>query len=99
MDERILPTTCPSCGGSLTVRRLACGRCDTAVEGAFSLRPLARLSADDQTFVLTFVKASGSLKDLAKAYGVSYPTVRNRLDGLIATIKEMEATGSETREA
>src|SRR5438034_261640 len=45
--------------------------------------PLAQLSEDDQEFVVQFVLASGSLKDLAQSYGVSYPTIRGRLDKLL----------------
>ena len=87
-----MPAICPSCGEALAVRRLACSACDTAVEGCFALPVLARLTPEDQEFLLRLVKSSGSLKDLAKAYGVSYPTVRNRLDSLIARIHELEKT-------
>jgi len=85
-----MPVFCPSCGGVLAVRRLECSACGTAVEGLFELPVLARLTPEDQTFLLSLVKYSGSLKDLAKAYGVSYPTVRNRLDALIERIKALE---------
>jgi hypothetical protein len=49
----------------------------------YPLPPLASLSAEDQAFILEFVKASGSLKDMAALMKVSYPTVRNRLDEVI----------------
>lgn len=53
------------------------------MRGDFPLPPMCRLGGEDQQFVLAFVLRSGSLKEMARLYGVSYPTVRNRLDGLI----------------
>ena len=50
--------------------------------------PLSRLSADDLNMVAAFVLVSGSIKDLAREYGVSYPTMRNRLDGLIERLRK-----------
>lgn len=91
-----LPTLCPSCRSRLSVKRLTCERCRTEVEGAYALPPLARLSCGDQAFVVSFVKASGSLKEMARLLGFSYPTVRNRLDGLIERLAEAEE-GDEKR--
>lgn len=81
-----LPTLCPSCGAGLAVKRLRCERCETEVEGLYPLPPLAALPPEDQEFLLEFVKASGSLKDMAALLKVSYPTVRNRLDEIIAKL-------------
>ena len=85
-----LPNLCPSCGHVLTVRQFACESCQTTVEGSFGLPLLARLSAEEQAFVVRLIKTSGSLKQLASQYGVSYPTIRNRLDELIHQIHRME---------
>ncbi len=85
-----LPTSCPSCGGNLAVRRLYCDKCETEVEGLYSLPPLAGLAPDDEEFILEFIKASGSLKDMAILLGVSYPTVRNRLDEIIGKLRQNE---------
>lgn len=85
---RNLPTVCPSCNGKLAVKRLHCEKCETEVEGLYPLPVLTGLSADDQEFIIEFVKASGSLKEMAALLGVSYPTVRNRLDELIAKLKD-----------
>ncbi len=49
-----------------------------------------QLPADDQLFILDFVKSSGSLKEMARKLGLSYPTVRNRLDDIIAQIQTIE---------
>lgn len=58
--------------------------------GNFELPLLARLSEKEQQFVLDFVKSSGSLKDMAKNIGVSYPTVRNMLDDIIDKLTKMD---------
>ncbi len=85
-----LPKSCPSCGAGLRVAQLACPGCETLVSGNYPLPALARLSDDDQQFVLSFILSSGSLKQMAKLYGVSYPTVRNRLDDLISLLKDVK---------
>jgi len=94
MADRTMPAICPSCGSAISVVRLNCGACGTAVEGGFDLSVLARLSPEDQAFVLEFVKSSGSLKAMARHYGISYPTVRNRMDALIERVRRLEATVS-----
>jgi len=83
---KLLPTTCPSCQERLSVKRLRCDSCETEVEGSYPLPQLAALSLEDQEFILEFVKASGSLKEMAALLKVSYPTVRNRLDEVIARL-------------
>ena len=70
------------------MKRLRCERCETEVEGSYSLPALASLSQEDQEFVGNFVKASGSLKEMASILKVSYPTVRNRLDEVIEKLKQ-----------
>ncbi len=87
--QRQLPISCPSCGADLRVAQLACPGCETLVSGNYRLPALSRLGTDDQEFVLFFILSSGSLKEMAKLYGVSYPTVRNRLDDLIARLSEI----------
>lgn len=82
------PTQCPSCDGELAVTALTCLNCNTQVSGHYRLPPLLRLSPADQDFVRDFVVASGSLKAMASRLGVSYPTVRNRLDDIIREITQ-----------
>ena len=82
----MLPCNCPSCRSQLKVKSLKCEICQTEVSGLYDLPALARLSPDDQQFVLQFVKCSGSLKDMAKFLNLSYPTVRNLLDDIIERI-------------
>ncbi|MFH0865764.1 MAG: DUF2089 family protein [Bacteroidota bacterium] len=87
-----LPITCPSCNTGLKVKSLQCDKCGTSVEGLFDLPPIASIPADDQLFVLHFIKCSGSLKDMAKHLNLSYPTVRNMLDEIIGRITKIEKT-------
>jgi len=85
-----LPSDCPSCGQALSVSKLFCRQCLTEVSGNFNLPLLASLSGEDQEFIIQFTKAGGSLKEMAKIWKISYPTVRNRLDRLIETIQQIE---------
>ena len=85
-----LPTICPACSNKLRIKRLICEGCQTSIEGDYELPLLARLTQDDQNFLAEFIKASGSLKEMAAMLGLSYPTVRNMLDEIIKRIKENE---------
>lgn len=85
-----LPCKCPSCDNQLKVKSLSCDKCETEVTGTYNLPVLARLLPDEQSFMLKFIKNSGSLKDMAKDLGLSYPTVRNLLDDIIKKIKTYE---------
>jgi len=85
-----LPLTCPSCSTRLKVQTLFCSNCTTNISGTFPLPLLARLSEEEQGFVLNFVKSSGSLKEMAKYLNLSYPSVRNLLDDIISKIENLE---------
>lgn len=85
-----LVVSCPSCKGELRVTRLACESCGTNLDGNFEVPLLLKLPADDLFFVSEFVRASGSLKAMAKLEGTSYPTVRNRLDQIIGRLADLE---------
>ncbi len=60
------------------------------IEGEFELPPLARLRYEDQVFVSAFVASHGSIKDMEKAFGISYPTVKNRLNRIAAQLRLVE---------
>jgi hypothetical protein len=79
----------------LKVQSLACSSCDTTVSGSFDLPILARLPAEDQEFIVRLLEASGSLKELARIYGISYPTVRNRVDSMIEKVAQMKTVFDE----
>jgi hypothetical protein len=85
-----LPSICPACQNQLNIKKLSCQKCGTEIEGLFELPALARLSVDDQEFILQFVRWSGSLKEMARLLKLSYPTVRNQLDQIIEQIKTPE---------
>ena len=91
-----LPTNCPSCEEALMVKRLRCDACATEVEGRYQLPLLARLPQEDQKFVLKFIRASGSLKEMAKLMKLSYPTVRNRLNDIIHRLSADEDASDES---
>ncbi len=91
MDKlRNLPKICPSCGQRLSVQAMHCDGCATHIEGHYRLPEMMQLSESDQKFVLDFVKSSGSLKEMARQLNLSYPTVRNRLDDIIAQLIKCE---------
>ena len=90
IEKIMLPCNCPSCQAQLKVKSLLCENCGTEVHGLYALPVLARLPVEEQEFILKFVKNSGSLKDMAKDLGLSYPTVRNLLDDIIEKIKSYE---------
>ncbi len=74
---------CPVCSGELKVTRLKCGTCDTVIENDFALSKFDYLSDEDLHFTETFIKCRGNIKEVEKELGISYPTVRSRLDGII----------------
>jgi hypothetical protein len=92
-----LPTSCPSCDGRLAVKQLRCEECETEVDGLYPLPALASLGQEEQEFILEFIKASGSLKEMASILKVSYPTVRNRLDEIIERLKQNQANLKEKK--
>jgi hypothetical protein len=92
-----VPSKCPGCAGDLLVTRLDCPSCETQVEGKFELPALVRLDPDDLEFVSAFVCASGSLKEMAAQKKQSYPTIRNRLDAIIASLRQVESRREEKR--
>jgi hypothetical protein len=61
-----------------------------AIEGPFALPPLALLAADDQVFVAAFVRCHGSIKQMEKYFGVSYPTIKNRLNKIGSQLSFVE---------
>ena len=70
-----------------------------AIEGPFNLPPLAQLSADDQIFVAAFVRCHGSIKEMEKYFGVSYPTIKNRLNKIGSQLSFVEIEQGAAAEA
>lgn len=74
---------CPVCNGELKVTRLKCGNCDTVIENDFTLSKFDYLSGEELYFTETFIRCRGNIKEVEKELGISYPTVRARLDSII----------------
>ena len=77
---------CPICNESLRVVRLDCEACGTRLEGNFTLGRFHALSAEQLEFLETFIRARGNFKDIERELGISYPTVRSRLDAMIRAL-------------
>jgi hypothetical protein len=74
---------CPSCDGNLTIARLDCPDCKISIEGEFTPPALLKLSGAQIDFVEVFIKNRGVIREVERELGVSYPTVRARLDDVI----------------
>jgi hypothetical protein len=77
-------------GDAVEIERVRLVKADIAIEGRFTLPPLAQLSGDDQIFVSAFVRCHGSIKQMEKYFGVSYPTIKNRLNKIGAQLSFVE---------
>lgn len=80
------PHKCCICGEKLTITRLSCDHCGTSMEGQFTGCRFCSLSPEEELFLLTFIKNRGSIKDVERELGISYPTVRAALDNLLASL-------------
>lgn len=80
------PGKCPVCSSDLEVVRLQCTSCGTSVEGHFEQSKFNRLDPEQLAFLELFLKARGNIKEVERELGLSYPTVRSRLDALLATL-------------
>ena len=69
-------------GAPVIIERVRLADSGIVIEGSFELPPLARLSAEDQVFVMAFIHCHGSIKETERVFGISYPTVKNRLNNL-----------------
>jgi hypothetical protein len=77
-------------GAPLVVERVRLADSGIAVEGEFELPPLAKLSVEDQVFIMAFVRCHGSIKELERIFGISYPTVKNRLNRMAGQLQFVE---------
>ena len=77
-------------GRPVTVERVRLVDSDIAIEGSFTLPPLANLSAEDQVFVMAFVRCHGSIKEMEEMFGISYPTVKNRINRIARQLEFVE---------
>ncbi len=84
-------------GRAMVVERVRLTDKNVAIEGAFELPELARLSAEDQVFVAAFVRSHGSIKEMEQVFGVSYPTVKGRLNRISAALQFVETDPKPSR--
>ena len=88
---------CPYCSHSMTVSRMTCHTCGISIDAAFPTPRLANLPIEHQRFIEIFVLAGGNLKQIAEQAGVSYPTVRSRLDKVIESLRQQISETQEVR--
>ena len=79
-------STCPVCEGELTISRLHCRSCGTALEGEFGVGRFGRLSKEQLALLESFLRSKGNLKEMERELGISYPTVRGRVDALVRAL-------------
>ncbi len=85
-------------GSALVVERVRNPESGIVIEGAFELPVLARLSADDQVFIMAFVKTEGVIKEMERIFGVSYPTIKNRLARIAGQLQFVEMVTTSHRQ-
>ncbi|HEY75468.1 MAG TPA: DUF2089 domain-containing protein [Thermoflexia bacterium] len=81
-----VPTECPVCHDDLLITRLVCRNCGTALEGRFTMGRLAQLTPDQLHFVEVFLRCEGKITRVQEELGLSYPTVRSRLEEVIRAL-------------
>ena len=89
--------TCPVCANELSVTRLRCGECGTTIEGEFGVGRFGRLTREQLALLESFLRSRGNLRDMERELGISYPTVRARVEALVRALgfgprDEAEAT-------
>jgi hypothetical protein len=84
-------------GQPLVVERLRLTDTGVAIEGAFELPQLAQLSVEDQVFVTAFVRCHGSIKEMERTFGISYPTVKNRLNRIANSLEFVDTDPAPSR--
>jgi hypothetical protein len=85
-------------GAPITVERVRLTDSGIAIEGAFELPPLVRLPAEDQVFIMAFVRADGSIKEMERIFGISYPTVKSRLSRIAGQLQMVETMPTPPKE-
>ena len=81
-----LISECPVCSKQLKITKLQCTHCHTTIENEFELSNFASLNSEQLSFIETFLKCRGNIKEVEKDLGISYPTVRGKLDDIISSL-------------
>lgn len=79
-------STCPVCSNELSVTRLHCRNCGTTLEGDFTVGRFGRLNRDQTALLESFLRSRGNLRDMERELGISYPTVRSRVEALVRAL-------------
>jgi hypothetical protein len=79
-------STCPVCSQELAITRLHCGSCGTTLEGDFSVGRFGRLNRDQLALLESFLRSRGNLREMERELGISYPTVRGRVEALVRAL-------------
>ena len=79
-------STCPVCSGELAVTRLHCRSCGSTLEGEFSVGRFGRLTREQLALLESFLRSRGNLRDMERELGISYPTVRGRVEALVRAL-------------
>ncbi len=87
-------STCPVCEAELAITRLHCRTCGTALEGEFSVGRFGRLGREQLSLLESFLRSRGNLKEMERELGISYPTVRGRVDALVRALGLGETAAS-----
>lgn len=77
---------CPNCGDEMVITSYRCNSCYTEVSGEFEIDKFQRLDNEDKEFIELFLQKRGSIKDVGEEIGISYPTVRNRIDRIVGKL-------------
>ena len=88
-------STCPVCEGELLISRLHCRSCGTSLEGEFGVGRFGRLSREQLALLESFLRSRGNLKEMERELGISYPTVRGRVDALVRALGLAEGDAPE----
>jgi len=84
-------------GNRIVVERIRVAEKDIAIEGSFELPQMARLPVDDQIFITAFVRSHGSIKEMERIFGVSYPTIKSRLTRIADSLEFVETNPTPSR--
>jgi hypothetical protein len=84
--QREVISTCPVCESELHVTRLHCNSCGTTIEGEFNVGRFAHLGRDQMLLLEGFLRSRGNLRELERELGVSYPTIRGRVESLLRAL-------------
>lgn len=88
--------SCPTCSGPLVITTVRCERCGTEVRSQYEPCPFCRLTPEQMNFVLLFMQNRGNLSEMEKALGVSYPTIRGKLEEIIRIVAPQPAAPTPT---